>query len=112
LRNKVILLSTDCWGKGDEALGNTILETFFTVLKQETERPAAIFCMQRGVIALTEASVESLHLKELEQLGVPILACKTCTDYYDVTDKLSAGEVSTMKRFIELSANHEVFTIA
>jgi hypothetical protein len=43
---------------------------------------------------------------------VPLLACKTCTDYYGVTENLSAGEVSTMKRFIELSADHEVFTIA
>ncbi|WP_123042525.1 DsrE family protein [Cohnella candidum] len=112
MQNKVILLSTDCWGKGDEALGHTILETFFTLLKQEQERPAAVFCMHRGVMALTEASVVSLQLKELEQLGVPVLACKTCTDYFGVTDKLSAGEVSTMKRFIELSAEHEVFTIA
>lgn len=112
MQNKVILLSTDSWGKGDEGLGITILETFFTILKQERERPAAIFCMHRGVLALTEASVASLHLKELQDQGVPILACKTCADYFQVSDKLFAGELSTMKRFIELSAEHEVFTIA
>jgi hypothetical protein len=112
MRNKVILLCTDSWGKGDEQLGKTILESFFAILKQEQERPAAIFCMHRGVLALTEVSIVSLHLKEIQEQGVPVLACKTCADYYEVSDRLYAGEVSTMKRFIELSGNHEVFTIS
>jgi hypothetical protein len=112
MRNKIILLSTESWGNGDEQLGKTILESFFAILKQGEERPAAIFCMHRGVLALTEASLISLHLKEIQEQGIPVLACKTCVDYYQVSDKLYAGEISTMKRFIELSAEHEVFTIA
>ena len=112
MRNKVILLSTDSWGKGDEELGKTILESFFAMLKQEQEKPAAVFCMHRGVLALTENSLASLHLKEIQEQGVPVLACKTCADYFEVSDKLYAGDISTMKRFIELSADHEVFTIA
>lgn len=111
MRKKVILLNTDSWGKGDEELGHTLLETFLTILKQEEELPAAIFCMHRGVLALTESSVSSLHLKELQNRGVPVLACKTCTDYYGVTEKLYAGEISSMKRFIELSAAYEVLEI-
>ena len=112
MKNKVVLLSTDSWGKGDEELGKTILETYFSILKQEKELPAAIFCMHRGVLALTDDSLISLHLKEIQNKGVPVLACKTCVDYYVVTEQLEAGEVSTMKRFIELSAEYEVFTIA
>lgn len=112
MRNKVILLNTDSWGKGDEELGKTLLESFFTILKQEQEWPAAIFCIHRGVLALTEGSLASLHLKELQDQGVPVLACKTCVEYYKVSDKLYAGEISSMKRFIELSAEHEVFTLA
>lgn len=112
MKNKVILLNTDSWGNGDEELGQTLLETFFTLLKQEKDPPAAIFCIHRGVLNLTESSVVSLHLKEIEDKGVPVLACKTCVDYYGVTDKLYAGEISSMKRFLELSAGHEVFTLS
>lgn len=111
MRNKLILLNTDHWGSGDEALGQTLLETYFTLLKQNQEPPAAIFCMHRGVLNLTETSLVSLHLKELQDKGVPVLACKTCVDYYEIGDKLYAGEISSMKRFIELSAEHEVFSI-
>lgn len=111
MRNKLILLNTDHWGSGDDELGQTLLETFFTLLKQEQEPPAAIFCMHRGVLNLTETSLVSLHLKELQYKGVPVLACKTCVDYYGIGDKMYAGEMSSMKRFIELSTKHEVFSV-
>jgi sulfur relay (sulfurtransferase) complex TusBCD TusD component (DsrE family) len=107
----LILLNTDHWGSGDDELGQTLLETFFTLLKQEQEPPAAIFCMHRGVLNLTETSLVSLHLKELQDKGVPVLACRTCVDYYGIGDKMYAGEMSSMKRFIELSTKHEVFSV-
>ncbi|WP_223066899.1 DsrE family protein [Paenibacillus caui] len=111
MKNKVILLTTDSWGHGDEELGKTILESFFSLIKQEEGLPAAVFCVNRGVLALTDMSLASLHLKELQHKGVPVLACKTCVDYYGIADKLEAGEISTMKRFIELSAEYEVMTV-
>jgi len=111
MKQKVILLNTDHWGKEDAELGKTLLETFLTLLKQEEEPPAAIFCMHRGVLALTEGSVLSLHLREIEDRGVPVLACKTCVDYYGVEGSLYAGKISSMKRFLELAARYEVFSI-
>jgi hypothetical protein len=71
MRNKVILLSTDSWGKGDEGLGQGSAREWRT------------------------------------RAGV-----QTCADEYEVSDKLYVREISTMKRFIELSVEHEVFTIA
>jgi intracellular sulfur oxidation DsrE/DsrF family protein len=111
MTKKVILLTTDSLGQGDPALGQTILENYFALVKQQTPLPAAIFCMNRGVFTLTAASLASLHLKELEQQGVPVLACKTCVEYYHIEDKLEVGEISTMKRFVELSADYEVITL-
>ncbi|WP_438434628.1 DsrE family protein [Gorillibacterium sp. sgz500922] len=111
MKQKVILLNTDHWGKEDPELGRTLLETFLTLLKQEEQPPAAVFCMHRGVLALTEDSLLSLHLKELEDRGVPVLACKTCVEFYGVEDRLYAGQVSSMKRFIELAAEYEVFAV-
>lgn len=112
MKNKVILLETDSMGTGDRELGATLLETFFTLLKQKEEKPAAVFCLNRGVLALTEKSLASLQLKELSELGVPVLACKTCVDYYGIADQLAAGTISSMGHFLELAAQHEVLTIA
>ena len=112
MNNKVILLASDQFGKGDKELGEGILETFFTILKQKEELPAAVFCMNRGVFTLTEESFVSLQLKELEDKGVDILACKTCVDYYELGEKLVAGKISGMAQFIELAAKYEVITLS
>ena len=112
MRNKVILLTTDQFGTGDAALGESVLETFFVLMKQRDELPAAVFCMNRGVFALTTSSFASVHLAEMADAGVNVLACKTCVDHYDVGSRLKAGEISSMATFVELAATHDVLTIA
>lgn len=112
MNNKVILVSSNQLGKGSEELGEGILETFFTLLKQREDLPAAIFLMNSGVLTLTNDSLISVHLKEIEEKGVQVLACKTCVDYYEVADKLTAGKISSMAHFVDLAAQHEVITIS
>lgn len=112
MNEKVIFLTTDTMGTGDSRLGEQLLETYFTLLKQQETLPAAIFCVNRGVLALTGKSMASLHLKEIQERGVPVLACSTCVNYYGVGDQLYAGEVSSMGHFIELSAKYEVVTLS
>jgi intracellular sulfur oxidation DsrE/DsrF family protein len=112
MKNKVILVSSDKLGVGDVQLGESVLETFFTLLKQREELPHAVFCMNRGVFTLTEESFVSVHLKELADRGVSIFACKTCVDHYELAEKLTVGTISSMGHFIELASQYEVLTIA
>ncbi|MFC7373567.1 DsrE family protein [Fictibacillus iocasae] len=112
MKNKVILVTSDVFGKGETELGETVMETFFTVLKQQLELPVAVFFMNRGVFCLTNQSMTSLHAKELQEKGVSVYACKTCVDYYGVENELTAGEISSMGHFVELAAKHEVITIS
>jgi intracellular sulfur oxidation DsrE/DsrF family protein len=111
MKNKVILLTTDIMGTERE-IGEQALETFFTLLKQKDEKPKAIFCVNKGVLALTDASLCSVHLKELEDSGVEVLACKTCVDYYEVESKLTVGVISGMGTFVNLASEYEVLTIS
>ncbi|MEH6992747.1 DsrE family protein [Neobacillus drentensis] len=112
MKNKIILVSTNQLGRGDQQLGENILETYFTLMKQREELPAAVFCMNSGVLTMTDDSFVSVHLKEMEDKGVEILACKTCVDHYKVEEKLTVGKISGMADFIELSAKYEVITIS
>lgn len=112
MNRKVILVASETFGTGDHELGETVLETFFNVLKQQEELPHAIFCMNSGVKALTEASLAALQLKELEQRGVQVLACRTCVDYYGVESALIAGKIGGMNDFIRLAGEYEVMTIS
>lgn len=112
MKNKVILVSSNQIGQGEKELGEGILETFFTLLKQKEELPVAVFCMNSGVFTLTDQSLVSLQLKELEDKGVDVLACKTCVDYYHLEDQLVAGKISGMDHFIQLATKYEVLTIS
>jgi sulfur relay (sulfurtransferase) complex TusBCD TusD component (DsrE family) len=112
MKNKVVLVSSDQLGKGNQDLGEGVLETFFTILKQREEKPAAIFLMNKGVYTATEESLVSVHLQEMEKAGVPVFTCKTCVDYYELGEKLVVGEISSMGHFIELASQHEVLTIS
>lgn len=112
MKDKVIFLTTDSMGNGDRELGTQLLETYFTLVKQQEPLPAAVFCVNRGVLALTEQSFASLHLQELAAQGVPVLACGTCVDYYGIRDSLAAGEISSMGHFLELTQRYEIVTIS
>jgi len=112
MKNKVILLTSDQFGTGEAALGEGVLETFFVLLKQRDELPAAIFCMNRGVFALTKKSFASVHLAELAKAGVNVVACRTCVEHYGVTDDLTAGTIGSMADFLDFAAKYDVLTIA
>ncbi|MCT8138994.1 DsrE family protein [Anaerobacillus sp. CMMVII] len=111
MKESVILVNSQFLGKGDDILGEGLLETFFTLLKQTNDLPEAVFFVNSGVLALTERSLASLHIKELEDKGVSILACKTCINYYEIEHQLISGQVSSMKQFIELASKFRVITL-
>ncbi|MCP8968284.1 transcriptional regulator [Ectobacillus ponti] len=112
MKQKVVLLGSNVIGKGNEALGEVILETFFTLLKQQEQVPYAVFCMNSGVLAMTEQSLVHVHLQELERRGTRMLACKTCAEAYEVADALAVGEIGTMQDFVKLASEFEVLTIS
>ena len=46
------------------------------------------------VPTLNEQAIE--HLKELEKMGSKIMVCGACLNFYNIEDKLGAGNISNM----------------
>lgn len=111
LANKVIVLNHEGMGHGNPALGATILANLLRLLAQAEERPKAVFCYNDGVKLLVEGSPVLQHLQELAEAGVPIQACKTCVDFYNLRDQLRVGEISSMAQFVEYLETCEVVTL-
>ena len=44
-------------------------------------------------------------LKILENMGVEVLSCGTCLDYYNLKDKLQVGTVTNMYTIVETLKN-------
>jgi len=51
------------------------------------------------------------HIQKLESAGVEILACTTCLEYFDLVDKLSVGEPTTMLKSIEAMFDGEFIAL-
>ena len=91
-----VFVGRDIIGDGDRELGTNLMRMFFYTLSQGEDKPGAVLFMNAGVKlpTLDEQVVE--HLKALSAVGVEILVCGTCLNFYGLTDRLQVGTVSNM----------------
>lgn len=110
-RPRVLLLGAAGMGRGDEELGATILGNFLKALVATPRRPETIVCWNAAVNLLTADSPVVDQFRQLEGLGVNILACKTCVEKFGLQGKLEAGEVSTMPVIADLLLQADVLSV-
>lgn len=96
-RKKVVaFVDAETLGRGDEQLGSILMKSFIFTLKELNPLPWRIIFINSGV-KLASADSELLpQLRELENLGVEILACGTCLDFFHLKERLGSGRVSNM----------------
>ncbi len=93
----VLFLGSDIIGRGENAaLGNLLMQNFLHTIGGLENRPNTILLMNNGVKLVTSDSPIAGELKQLESLGIEILACGTCLARFELTDKVVAGKVSNM----------------
>lgn len=110
-RPRVLLLGATGVGRGDEELGSTILGNLLKVLVATPRRPHSVVCWNAAVRLLAADSPFADHFRQLEGVGVRVLACKTCVDACGLQGKLEAGEVSTMPVIADLLLQADVLTV-
>ena len=94
--NKVVVISSDKMGEGDEALGALLMKGFVFALTQQDELPATILFYNGGAKLTCENAPTLEDIKFLEAQGVEILTCGTCLNHYGLVDKLQVGGVTNM----------------
>lgn len=107
-RNKVVVISADHMGEGDEKLGKTLIKGFIFALGQLEELPKTILFYNGGAHLSCEGSDSLADLKSLEERGVEILTCGTCLNFYGLTEKLSVGGVTNMYSIVEKMAGADL----
>lgn len=93
---KTYFIASDTMGDGDEKLGRILIKGFLSTIKELDPLPQKIIFVNSGVkLAILEADIIKI-LEELEDLGVKILLCGTCVDFFGLKDQLQVGEISNM----------------
>ncbi len=100
----VVFFASKLLGVGEEELGRILMRAFVKTLKEVEPRPAQAIFMNSGVFLTTEGSDLVDDLRELERLGVEIISCGTCLDYYKLVDKLRVGRSTNMYEIASILA--------
>ena len=102
---KVVVLSADSMGFGDEKLGRKLMKAFIFALASQDEVPAKVICYNSGAFLTTRDPDTVKDLKRLEAAGTTVMTCGTCLDFYGLKEELQVGIVSNMYDIVEAQMN-------
>ncbi|HEX9079824.1 MAG TPA: sulfurtransferase-like selenium metabolism protein YedF [Desulfuromonadaceae bacterium] len=93
---RVLLITSNRLGEGPEELGTLLMKNFIHTLLETAELPSRMFFLNTGVFLTTEGSEVLEALEKLAGMGVEILSCGLCLDFFGRKDKLRAGATTNM----------------
>ncbi len=111
MTNKVFLIQSEGLGRGDEQLGSMLMSNFFRLLGENEDKPGSIIFWNTGVRLVCEGSPVLERLKRLEEQGVELLACTTCLEYFELTDKLALGKPTNMMKSIQAMLSSDMVSL-
>ncbi len=103
--NFIVVISSDKMGEGDEELGRLLIGNFIKAMKDLDKLPRKIVFYNKGVTMVTKSSPVINHLRDLEKMGVELLLCATCVNFYKLEDQVGAGVLSNMYVIAEAMAS-------
>ncbi|MBT3363735.1 MAG: sulfurtransferase-like selenium metabolism protein YedF [Chloroflexi bacterium] len=111
MASKVLFITSEVMGRGDDRLGQMLMANFLRLLDESQEKPQTIIFLNSGVRLVCSDSKVLDYVKKLAEQGVDILACTTCLEYFDLTDKLEVGNPTTMAKSIQSMMSADVVNL-
>lgn len=99
---KVVVLNSNKMGQGDEELGTRLMVNFLSRLIDAELKPQMILLYNSGVKLAAKGSPVLESLQSLENLGIEIISCGTCVNFYGLADQIEAGRVSNMPEIVKV----------
>lgn len=93
---QVLLITSDRLGEGPEELGRLLMKNFIHTLLETGSLPQRIFFMNSGVLLPCAGSDVYEALSKLAGMGVEILSCGLCLDFFGLKEKERIGAVTNM----------------
>jgi selenium metabolism protein YedF len=111
MASKVLFITSDVMGSGEDKLGELLMANFLRLLGESSEKPATMIFSNTGVRLVCDGSKVLNHVRKLEEQAVEMLACTTCLEYFDLTDKLKVGKPTTMAKSVQSMMNSDVVSL-
>lgn len=86
----------------DKQFGLEMFDRFLHTLEGQPVKPQAICFYTEGVKLVCRGSSALQSLSLLYGMGVRIVTCKTCLDFFKLSDQVAIGEVGGMNDIVKL----------
>jgi selenium metabolism protein YedF len=103
--NYIIAVASDKMGEGDDNLGHLLMANFIKAVKDLDRLPTKMVFYNKGVTLAAKDSPVVEDLKDLEKMGVELLLCATCINYYALESGVGTGILSNMYAIAEAMAS-------
>lgn len=98
----IIYIETDKMGEGNDELGDILMKSYLYTLTELEDLPKAIIFLNSGVKLVVKDSPVLNSLKTLDDMGVELVACGTCLNYYHLENEIAVGIASNMYAIVEM----------
>lgn len=105
---KAIVINSDKMGQGDEELGGRLIGNFLRTLLVAENKPQMLVLYNSGVKLAAKGSSVLESLQSLENLGVEIISCGTCINFYGLVDLIQAGRVTNMPEIVKVLTEADI----
>ncbi len=89
-------------GEVNDELSRKLMGSFLRKLSIEENKPERIIFYHSGVKLIANGSPVFDAINLITKAGIDILACRTCVNYYKLTDKIKIDYVSDMRTIISI----------
>ncbi|MDY0375215.1 MAG: sulfurtransferase-like selenium metabolism protein YedF [Desulfobacterium sp.] len=108
----MVMIASRTIGRGDDILGEKLMTSFLTTLKEMGEDLWRVVFVNSGVKFTIQGSPVLDQIQELEGQGVHILVCGTCLTHFDILDQKKVGETTNMLDIVtSMQLAHKVINL-
>lgn len=108
----MVMIASRTIGRGDDILGEKLMTSFLTTLKEMGEDLWRVVFVNSGVKFTIQGSPVLDQIQELEEQGVHILVCGTCLTHFDILDQKKVGETTNMLDIVtSMQLAHKVINL-
>lgn len=95
-QDTLLMFTRNGLGDAPEGLRTAVTVKFLALLRQTGKLPGKIVFYTEGVKLVASGSLVVEHLRALEAVGVELIVCQTCLEYFGLLEQVAVGKVMGM----------------
>lgn len=110
--HKVFLIKDNKIGEGE--LGEMVIGGFLHTISTQGNLPKAILLLNKGVLLADKTSENKMAfdaLKKMQELGVEVVLCQTCVEYFKLQGENIVGRIDNASYITQTLLNNEVISL-